>query len=142
MGMNIDIKYGEKTDFGWLKSVDIHVEDDDWIKRCLQNQEYLIACRNNNYLGFLRYSLFWGSIPYMDMIRINEDVQKSGIGTKLISFWEQEMKRKSAKMCMTSSQIDEPEPMTWHLRNGYRPSGQIDFWPTGDPSEIFMIKEL
>jgi len=140
--MDITIEIGGNHDFEWLKENDIHAASPAWIQTCLQNKHYYIAFISERPVGFLRFSYFWGSIPYMDMIRVNENLQSAGIGSKLVRYWEKKMKDKGMAMCMTSAQLDEPQPTNWHIKNGYRPSGQIHFWPTDDYPEIFMIKKL
>ena len=141
--LEINIDYATETDFVWLKENDIHVVNDAWIKRCLAHNEYLVARRQDSTnIGFLRFSYFWGNIPYMDMIRINEENQKTGVGTQLVRFWEKKMKSNGAALCMTSSLENEPEPLNWHKRNGYIPTGQIHFKSIDQYPEIFLIKEL
>ena len=140
--MDITIEIGGDSDFEWLQENDIHAPSDNWIKTSLKNKCYMVAYISGKQVGFLRFSYFWGNIPYMDMIRVNDNLQSAGIGTKLVRYWEKKMKDLGMKMCMTSSQLNEPQPTNWHIKNGYRPSGQIHFWPTDDYPEIFMIKKL
>lgn len=132
----MNIRYGQKRDLGGL------IKRDDvsefWINRCLKFNEYVVAELESKIVGFLRYSLFWGKIPYMDMIRVDQEFQKQGIGTELFNFWQDEMQKRNFRELMTSATKDEKEPQDWHLRNGFDHVGEIDF----GEKEVFMIKRI
>ena len=134
-------RYGSQEDFDWLCEYDNHVTP-AWIKRCLHHNEYIVAIENGTRKGFLRYSLFWGNIPYMDMILVLEPYRREGIGTILLGFLEQEIKKSGQNVLMTSSVIDELEPQTWHKRNNFKESGQLTFGSSQSTPEIFFVKEL
>ncbi|MBI1327182.1 MAG: GNAT family N-acetyltransferase [Alphaproteobacteria bacterium] len=137
----MQVRYGQSGDLDWLCENDIHVGK-DWIKRCLGNQEYVVALQDNKIIGFLRFSFFWGKIPYMDMVWVPEAGRKQGTGTALFNFWEAEMKKVGAKVLMTSSVIHELEPQTWHKKNGFQESGQLHFGNFDPTKEVFFIKNL
>ena len=136
----IKTKYANGDDLGWLLNEDIITEE--WAKRCIRYKEYVIAIENESRVGFLRYSLFWGKFPYMDMIWVLPGYQRQGVGTALFDFWEQEMKQQDHKLLMTSSEKNEPEPQTWHIRNGFVQSGELTFGQQQAVPEIFFIKDL
>ena len=78
----------------------------------------------------------------MDMIHVLQDQRCSGIGTALFNFWEDEMRRRGAKVLMTSSTHYEDEPQAWHTRNGFEPSGELTFGQHEPVAERFFIKNL
>ena len=86
--------------------------------------------------------MFWGNIPYMDLIRVLEIHRQRGVGSGLLRFWEREMKKRGAKTLMTSSMTDEPEPQIWHKRNGFRECGQLTFGRQQPTPEVFFVKDL
>ncbi|MEJ1117106.1 hypothetical protein V9K92_01265 [Phyllobacterium sp. CCNWLW109] len=57
------------THKAWLVENDPHVNT-TWIDRWIFHSEYIIALGADGPVGFLRYSWFWGKIPYMDMIYV------------------------------------------------------------------------
>ena len=130
------IRYGTKEDFDFLKEYD-DIQDKD-IKRCIQNNAYIVVEQDKSLLGFLRYSTFWHEIPYMEMIRILKHRRGKGLGTKLFKFWEHEMK--NSKIIMTSSISDETAPQQFHQRNGFIKAGEINFGSFNPVPEIFFIK--
>lgn len=134
-------------DLEWLKANDVHAKTDlfpdwEWVRRCIEQRLYLIAVADGTKRGFLRFSLHWGAIPYMDMIGVDDEFQRAGIGTMLLRRWEEDMKAMGAKIVMTSCMSDEPEPRAWHERNGYRECGSVTFGKLQTVPEVFMEKEL
>ncbi|MEM8833295.1 MAG: GNAT family N-acetyltransferase, partial [Pseudomonadota bacterium] len=94
-------RYANENDLNWLKCHDIHVKE-AWIKRCIGHNEYLVSAHENELTGFIRFSNFWGKLPYLDMIFILPEYRNRGIGKSLFLFWEKEMKKNNAKVLITS----------------------------------------
>lgn len=134
------VRRGRFGDLPWL------VEHDDagegWIARCIQHGEYFVAERDGECVGFLRFSRFWGKIPYMDMIRVLPSHQCAGVGTTLFRAWESAMIEEGAQHLMTSSEWAEAEPQAWHRRNGFQAAGSIDFRIVQPSPEIFFLKDI
>ena len=139
---NLLVRKCTSHDRDWLSAHDIHVAGPEWVARCINLGEYYIAEMDGEPVGFLRYSLFWGDIPYMDMIRVNEDRRRQGVGTALLRQWEADMLACGARMLMTSSVEDELEPQAWHKSHGFQPAGRIHFCPVDEVPEIFLIRPL
>lgn len=136
----ITIEYADDTHLNWL--IENDDADPDWTKRCIDHQEYIIAQTDTAPIGFLRYSLFWGKIPYMDMIRVAPDHQRTGIGRGMLNFWDHEMRKMGFEILMTSSEKDEQEPQDWHKQNGFVESGALTFGHLQTTPEIFFVKAL
>ncbi|MGO8484795.1 GNAT family N-acetyltransferase, partial [Rhizobium leguminosarum] len=63
-----------------------------WVSRCVALGEYLVAREAGEIVGFLRFSRFWGRVPYMEMIRVLPGHRRSGVGTALFLAWEAAMR--------------------------------------------------
>jgi predicted N-acetyltransferase YhbS len=135
------IRRGRSDDFSWLTLYDDGVGE-DWIRRCIQFEEYFVAEQGGELAGFLRFSRFWGKIPYLDMIRVLPSQQRSGVGTALFRSWESAMIEQGARHLMTSSEWAEAEPQAWHRRNGFRAAGSIDLRIVQPSPEIFFLKDI
>ena len=61
----------------------------------------------NPVVGVLRYSLFWQTIPFLDLLYIDEAYRNQGFGTKMMEKWEATMKLFGYTYVMTSTQADE-----------------------------------
>ena len=134
------IRRAHSEDLSWLLEHDDASED--WIGRCIAFGEYFVAEGDGKLLGFLRFSRFWGKIPYMDMIRVLPLHRREGLGTALFRAWESAMIDEGAKHLMTSSEWAQAEPQAWHRRNGFKPAGSIDLRIVQPSPEIFFVKDI
>lgn len=134
------VRRGRSEDLSWL--VDHDDVDEDWIKRCIGYGEYFVVEQDGELIGFLRFSRFWGNIPYMDMIRVLPTHRHAGVGTALFLAWESAMIDEGAEHLMTSSEWAEAEPQAWHRRNGFKAAGSIDLRIIQPSPEIFFLKDI
>ncbi|NLS17068.1 GNAT family N-acetyltransferase [Rhizobium sp. P40RR-XXII] len=134
------VRRGRSEDLPWLFEHDDASEA--WIKRCIEFGEYFVAVQNGELVGFLRFSRFWGKIPYMDMIRVLPSYRREGVGTALFHAWESAMIEEGAQHLMTSSEWAEAEPQAWHRRNGFKAVGSIDLRIVQPSPEIFFVKDI
>lgn len=137
----VEVSKPGQTDKEWLLREDNHVGE-AWISRCIDLGEYLIACEQGEIVGFLRFSRFWGRIPYMEMIRVLDGHRWSGVGTALFLAWEKDMRESGARLLMTSSECDESRPQDWHRRNGFFETGSIELPGIQTVPEVFFLKKL
>ncbi len=135
------VRGGQDADFMWLVGNDPNV-DPEWIKRCLHHGEYILETEGSENRGFLRFSMFWGNIPYMDLIWVVEGHRRQGVGSGMFRFWKQEMAHRGARILMTSAMENEPEPQAWHRRNGFKASGQLTFGKLEQTPEVFFVLDL
>lgn len=105
-------------------------------------KEYLVLEDDGQAIGFLRWSLFWGKIPYADMILIEPSSRKRGAGKALYQHWEQAMIGRGAKLLMTSCERNEPKPLQWHQSNGFEIVGEVEFPGLQESKEVFLAKRL
>ncbi len=137
----VEIAKPGRKDKEWLFREDSHVGE-AWISRCIDLGEYLIAREQAEIVGFLRFSRFWGRIPYMEMIRVLDGHRRSGVGTALFLTWEKEMRESGARLLMTSSECDESRPQDWHRRNGFSETGSIGLPGIQTVPEVFFLKTI
>ncbi|MEO1044633.1 MAG: GNAT family N-acetyltransferase [Pseudomonadota bacterium] len=131
----------EERHKAWLMSRDKWV-DESWIGRCIRLGEYLIAERDHEPAGFVRWSWFWGKVPYMDMIRVEPALQRSGIGTLLLGHLQDIAVSQGAQIIMTSCESDEQEPLNWYRKQGFAPTGDIAIPTIQTARETFLVKHL
>jgi GNAT superfamily N-acetyltransferase len=91
-------------------------------------------------VGVLRYSLFWQSIPFLDLLYIDEAYRGKGFGSKMMSKWEQAMKTCGYKYVMTSTQSDE-DAWCFYEKLGYSKVGGF-LPPEQDVDEWIYLKHL
>ncbi len=136
--MEITIAYAHEDAIKWLLERDssMHLEI---IRRKIQEKEILISYVGNEPHGFLRFGYFWDEIPFMNMLVISAEMRGKGMGKKLVTYWEKEMRRKNHKMLMTSTQSDE-NAQHFYRKLGYRDAGSL-LLPK-EALEIIFIKDL
>lgn len=52
-----------------------------------------VLCDEEKIVGVLRYNLFWQSVPFLDLLFIDEAYRGQGWGSKMMANWEETMKR-------------------------------------------------
>lgn len=133
----IIIRYADERDFDLLKEYDKHIEASE-LKKSIDAKRVLIML-NNEFIGWLRFNLFWDSIPFMNMLYFLEDYRGKGYGKQLVDFWEKEMRDNQYKIVMTSTQSDE-QAQFFYRKNGYVDCGSLLF--PNEPLEIIFSKIL
>jgi ribosomal protein S18 acetylase RimI-like enzyme len=135
---NMIIRHAESSDYLWLKKHDIYISD-EILKKKIETKEIYIVQQNNEIIGWLRYNLFWDSIPFMNMIYFLEEYRGLGIGRKTVHYWENEMKKKGCKNVLTSTQSNE-EAQHFYRKMGYTEIGEFKY--LSEPLEIMFLKEI
>jgi len=134
----MEIRYAVESDYDELLKKEKHVSKDE-LKNIININREIIAINNNEIIGWLRYNLFWDSIPFMNMIYFLEPERKKGYGEKLLKFWEIEMKNKGFDIVLTSTQSDE-NAQEFYRKNNYIECGSLKF--TKQALEIIFKKKL
>ena len=124
-----------------LTVLDAHIAS-AWVRRCLASGEYFVAREAGDIVGFLRFTWFWRTMPYMELIMVRADRRRGGIGSRMLAAWETAMRAEGAELVITSSMADEPEPQAWHRRNGFSESGELTFGHVQPTPEVFFFKPL
>ena len=91
-------------------------------------------------VGVLRYSLFWQTIPFLDLIYIEEAYRGKGFGSQMMSEWERSMKTCGYQYVMTSTQADE-DAWQFYEKLGYIKVGGF-LPPEQDADEWIYLKQL
>jgi ribosomal protein S18 acetylase RimI-like enzyme len=84
--------------------------------------------------------LFWQSIPFLDLLYIDEAYQGKGYGRQMMAHWESAMQAMGYKYVMLSTQEDETAKY-FYEKLGYRRIGAF-LPPEQDADEIMYLKTL
>ena len=117
---------------------DKHINEREMLELLSFGRVY-IAEKDGRFAGWLRYSMFWGNTPFMDMLYVLEEHRGRGIGTELVAFWEERMRGLGYETAMTSTVSDEYAQHLYY-KLGYRAVG--GFTPHGEPYELILEKRL
>ena len=94
---------------------------------------------DDKFVGWLRYNLFWDNTPFMNMLYLLDNKRGKGNGSRLVIFWENEMKQKNYEFVLTSTQSNE-EAQFFYRKIGYVDSGALLL--PNEPLEIILYKKL
>jgi len=121
-----------------LKERDCHLTE-EIIRKKISDREIIVTEAAGKVIGLLRFGYFWDIYPFMNLIIIDEEYQRKGIGKQLVIFWEEEMKKRKHKYVLTSTQSDE-EAQHFYRKLGYNDAGSLIL--PGEVLEIIFIKTL
>ncbi|MBQ3193590.1 MAG: GNAT family N-acetyltransferase [Oscillospiraceae bacterium] len=99
-----------------------------------------VLCDGDKIVGVLRWNLFWQSIPFLDLLFIDEAYRGQGWGRKMMEDWEDTMKAMGYPYVMLSTQEDETAKY-FYEKLGYRRIGAF-LPPEQEADEIMYLKEL
>ena len=109
----------------------------------VRNRQGYVCVEDGRIIGILRFNLFWDSIPFCNMLHIDEKYQGKGYGKQLMDRWEHDMKSFDCRMVMTSTQVNE-EAQHFYRKLGYKDSGGfvVDIPGYEQPLELILIKAI
>lgn len=122
----------------FLQENDCHISKETLIKK-IEKEEILIMEIAGICVGWLRYSLFWDEIPFMNMLYFLEDYRKRGYGKILVDYWERLLMEKGHRRFLTSTLANE-DAQHFYRKMGYRDIG--GFVLPLEPLEIILMKDL
>lgn len=134
----MNVRFANLNDLYTLMEHDKHISESE-MRMILALKRVYVAEVNGNFVGFMRYGLFWDNTPFLNMIYMLEECRGKGIGKFCIEKWEAEMKTKGYKTVMTSTQANE-NALRFYIKLGYEAVG--GFTPSGEPYELIISKEL
>jgi GNAT superfamily N-acetyltransferase len=133
-----EIVTATNADYDQIVHLDRHVTPGA-IARKIALGEILVARDGSLVLGLLRYGYFWDSMPFMNMLVVQEPYRGRGIGTQLVSSWEEAMRVRGHSQVLTSTLASESGQF-FYRKLGYQDCGALLL--PGEPLEILMHKVL
>ena len=135
----MEIRLAVAKDKKIILKYDCHIHHNK-VGECIYNGLVDVLCDGSNIVGVLRWNLFWQSIPFLDLIYIDEAYRGQGWGRKMMAQWEDSMKVKGYPYVMLSTQEDETAKY-FYEKLGYRRIGAF-LPPEQEADEIMYLKEL
>jgi GNAT superfamily N-acetyltransferase len=106
----------------------------------IERGEVYVALDGEAPVGLARYDYFCDLDPFLTLIMVLEAYRGKGFGTRLMEYWEEQMKDKGHRFLLTSTEAAE-DAQFFYRKLGYRDTGSIIF-PGQDATELVLIKEL
>ena len=139
----IQMRVANQNDTHIVSEYDRHVPT-NVISDKIARSEIYVAYDDDNFVGWLRFGLFWDIIPFMYLLEILPEYRGVGIGRQLVQFWEEQMQKQGHTQLLTSTQQNE------HAQHFYTALGYIAVGGfvqncgalTDESFEIILAKEL
>lgn len=136
--MELSIRFAKALD------IDIIAKHDKWIdiemlKEKIEKKQVYVAYDGKSFAGWLRYNLFWDNTPFMSMLHLLPDYRGKGIGSKMVGFWEEQMKTQGYKIFLTSTAQTETA-QHFYYKLGYKAIGSFNL--EQEPLEIIFSKKV
>lgn len=103
------------------------------------NGEYMVIRENAKPFGWLRWGYFWDSLPFMNMLWLDEAQRDKGYGRQFVMAWEAHMQSAGHEAVLTSTQSDE-QAQHFYRKIGYEDRGALLL--PGVALEIIFYKRL
>ena len=135
----MNIRIATTEDLVFLSEHDRHIPPNRLEKQLQDGCGYVACDEQRNRLALLRFSYFWDTIPFINLLYVIESHRTRGIGRRLVERWEADMFRGGAELLLTSTQADE-DAQHFYRKLGYRDCGVL-LVPGQAAGEIFLRKQ-
>ena len=132
------IRYANENDIEIISKYDKHISKEE-LAHIIKLKRVIVMYEDDKFVGWLRYNLFWDNTPFMNMLYLLDNERGKGNGSRLVIFWENEMKQKNYEFVLTSTQSNE-EAQFFYRKIGYVDSGALLL--PNEPLEIILYKKL
>ena len=132
------IRYANSNDIELISKYDKHISKKE-LTNIIELNRIIIMFKADEFVGWLRYNLFWDNIPFMNMLYFLDNKRGRGYGTELVSFWENEMLKMGYDYVLTSTQSNE-DAQYFYRKLNYVDSGSLLL--PNEPLEIIFYKNL
>ena len=96
------VRYVEDLDKAAWQLLDHALSDAVFYEKVRNRQGYVCVC-DGRIIGILRFNLFWDTIPFCTLLRIEDALQGHGFGRQLMERWEHDMKCLGYRLCSASA---------------------------------------
>jgi len=135
-------RYANMKDLNYLIKHDNHIKKQT-IRKKIKLKEYILYELEKKIIGFMRFGFIWSAIPYIEIIKVDEEFRKRGFAKEMVNFLEKIAKKNKQKFILSSSTGNEKEPQNWHKKIGFKEIGKLKQinYPSKVP-EVFFIKKI
>lgn len=132
------IRYANQNDLEMLKQYEHGISESE-LEHSINAGRILVMFQEGAFIGWLRFNLFWDNTPFMNMLYFLEAYRGKGFGQQLVTYWEEEMKKRNYARVLTSTLSNE-QAQFFYRKNGYMDCGSLLL--PGEPLEIIFMKNL
>ena len=133
------IRTAVPADLDGIRNYDRHIPRSR-LEDCIRRGFVYVLEEEGRVVGVLRWNLFWQSLPFLDLIYLDDALRGQGWGTELMDHWEFSMRDMGFEHALLSTQEDETSKF-FYEKLGYRLCGAF-LPPDQDAKELMYRKEL
>ncbi len=139
--MNVLARLATSADADWCQSRD-HLVSGDVVRRKILQHELVVAAVGDDLGGYLRLGFLWSTHPLIELIWVEQEHRRIGLGRALLEFVEHMLREQGHKILLSSSQADEPASQAWHRTVGFRECGFIAEVNDHGVGEVLFSKRI
>lgn len=114
----------------------------DLIVNKIDMHEIILAERCGEVIGYLKLEYIWSKLPYISLIILKPEFRGKGIGTLMLNYLVDFLQINGFEILLSSSQVNEAEPQTWHRKMGFVECGILSGINEGGVGEVFFKLDL
>ena len=132
------IRIATHADLSLIAEYDHHISREE-LNRLICLGRVAVAENEGEFLGWMRWNLFWDNTPFLNMLYLLEPHRGKGYGTAMMDRWESDMRAMEYHVVMTSTSAEE-YAQHFYQKLGYTAAG--GFTPPGEAYELIFLKQL
>ncbi len=144
--MKYDIRLATLEDYDKIRFFDPHSKyiDPAKIRAKLQNNEIIVDIKDFNIMGMIKFSYFWATRPFIDLIWVKEDSRNLKIGRRMLNYLENYLQSQNHAYLFSSAEENDDKARVWHKKNEFVQCGKVECLnlPHDKVAEIFFYKKI
>jgi ribosomal protein S18 acetylase RimI-like enzyme len=110
-----------------------------WLQSGLRSDSLQIAEADQSPIGFLSYSILWGTLPFLELIEVSPSSRGQNLGREMVRAWEQMMADRGFDLVLTSTNADGDAQNFWR-KIGYTDCGALTV--RSKAAEVFFQRRV
>ena len=135
----MEIRTALPADLEMVRHYDRHIPPAR-LEDCIHRGLVDVLVADERIVAVLRWNLFWQSLPFLDLIFLDEAFRGRSFGTKMMAHWENAMACQGFTAVLLSTQENETAKF-FYEKLGYTLCGSF-LPPDQDVPELLYRKEL
>jgi ribosomal protein S18 acetylase RimI-like enzyme len=139
--VSITVRFANQSDLDSCFIFD-RTDRQDIIQNKIDMHEIILAERCGEVIGYLKLEYIWSKLPYISLIILKPEFRGKGIGTLMLNYLVKFLQLNGFETLLSSSQVNEVEPQTWHRKMGFVECGILNGINENGVGEVFFRLDL
>ena len=132
------VVYATSNDISEIEAFDKHISA-PMLEKAITDKRVLVFKSADIVMGIARWNYFWDSTPFLNILFVPEGYTHHGVGSELLVFWENEMRKQGYGRVFTSTMTQE-KGQHFFRKFGYRDIGNL--YDEGEGLELILEKRI